>query len=98
MGKLQLNRLSNLVSESTLTEAEKQPILKTIEDLRRPLDKDVWVYRIVVFFLGVAIVLPFLLVLMSPGNPETLKLVLPISTGAIGGLIGLLAPSPMHSR
>ena len=83
MSDERLNQLHDLVAKSRLIEEDKQSILKNIEDLRRPLDSDVWIYRLVVLFLGLAIVFPFFLAFVAI-SLESLKLILPISTGAIG--------------
>jgi hypothetical protein len=70
------------------------------EELRSPLDTDKWIYRYVVWFLGLAIlaslICTFYLSVRSP-NPQELKIpdiFLAIGSAAVGALAGLLAPSP----
>ena len=53
---------------------------------------DTWVYRIVVIALGLAIFIPLIAVLFR--DKDTGLLLLPLATGALGALAGLLAPSP----
>ena len=53
---------------------------------------DTMVYRYVVIFLGLAIFIPLVPVIMRDAG--TAQMLLPIATGALGALAGLLAPSP----
>ncbi len=62
---------------------------------RRPKDK--WLYRIVVLVLGVTVVVSvggsIALALAGQSTPE---LIVALGSAAIGGLAGLLAPSPIN--
>ncbi|SEG18080.1 hypothetical protein SAMN05216403_1432 [Nitrosospira multiformis ATCC 25196] len=88
----QLDRIRALVEESPIDAQEKKPILEKIEELKSPLETDKWIYRIVVSALSAAIILIFPLAMFA--SEEFIKLLLPLSTAAVGGLVGLLAPSP----
>lgn len=69
----------------------------TVVRFAKPLETDVWIYRIVVGVLGVAIlgVVASALILKLVDNVTGIPDVLvAIGTGALGALAGLLAPSP----
>jgi hypothetical protein len=75
-------------------EAKKDPhIIGAI--LRRPLESDVWIYRIVVLALGLAVLTSIAASTLIAWNgatpPEGL---VAIGSAAVGALAGLLAPSP----
>jgi hypothetical protein len=82
--------------QKELTEEVKQ----TKEMLGTPLQWDKWIYRVVVGFLGLAILgsLVFTFFLsVRISNPQELKIpdiFLAIGSAAVGALAGLLAPSP----
>lgn len=68
-----------------------------------PLDTDVWIYRMVVFFLGATIMVIILGVVILLGkdeinnDKEVPTILTAIGSAAIGALAGLLAPSPKSS-
>ncbi len=61
-----------------------------------PLQEDVWVYRMVVGFLGsvVTIVALGLIVLSFVESKSTPEGLIALGSAAVGALAGLLAPSP----
>jgi hypothetical protein len=76
-------------------EVKKDPV-EALERLSRPLEQDLWIYRIVVGTLAISIlaviVASTVIVLTQEGDvPDVL---VAIGTGAIGALAGLLAPVP----
>ena len=76
-------------------EVKKDPV-ETLERLSRPLESDLWIYRIVVgtlaFSILAVIVASTVIVLVQDSDvPDVL---VAIGTGAIGALAGLLAPVP----
>ncbi|AZA47348.1 hypothetical protein EG346_03735 [Chryseobacterium carnipullorum] len=71
--------------------------LKNIET-QNPKDTDSWIYRIIVFMLGLAVIIIVVGLIVLSMNGRTLETQLitiftAISSGAIGALAGLLAPS-----
>lgn len=76
--------------------------IKKIEQ-QSPLDTDVWIYRMVVFFLGATIMIIILGVVILLGkdqinnDKEVPTVLTAIGSAAIGALAGLLAPSPKSS-
>ncbi len=72
---------------------------ETLLRLAAPLESDVWIYRIVVGALGLAVVLAVLggivLASLGKGAPEIL---VAIGSAAVGALAGLLAPSPASRK
>lgn len=89
--------LAELVRDDPDLQAEvrKDPV-ETLERLSRPLENDLWIYRIVVgtlaFSILAVIVASTLIVITQDGDvPDVL---VAIGTGAIGALAGLLAPVP----
>lgn len=72
-------------------------------ETRNPKDTDYWIYRIIVIALGLAIlfiIIGLIIISMNdkPLNNELITIFTAISSGAIGALAGLLAPSPSKSR
>jgi hypothetical protein len=61
------------------------------------MEKDIWLYRMVVAVLGVTVVASVVgaiaLALMGQSTPEV---IVALGSAAIGGLAGLLAPSPLN--
>jgi hypothetical protein len=77
-----------------------EKVRDTKETLRTPLATDKWIYRFVVCFLGLAVlvsvIFTFFLTFYAP-SPQDLKIpdiFLAIGSAAVGALAGLLAPSP----
>ena len=68
---------------------------KTLFELAGPLQTDVWIYRIVVGALAVALIVSgvgaIILSLLAKTIPDVL---VALGSAAIGALAGLLAPSP----
>lgn len=63
-----------------------------------PLSSDVWVYRMVVFFLGAAVlmVIGAYVVCALQSNTKVPEGLVAIGSAAVGALAGLLAPSPAN--
>lgn len=68
---------------------------KTVDNLTHPLASDVWLYRVVVGVLGLAVLGAmygiFVLAQAATAIPDALTA---IGSAAVGALAGLLAPSP----
>jgi hypothetical protein len=66
-------------------------------DMNKRLYNDIWLYRIVVVVLGLTVVASvvgaIVLTLIGKSTPEV---IVALGSAAIGGLAGLLAPSPMN--
>lgn len=69
-------------------------------DVRNPKETDSWIYRIIVISLGIAIltiIITLTIMAINLGeklNNQVIIIFTAISSGAIGALAGLLAPSP----
>jgi len=83
------SEIRSAIQETIPAGTERDTLLNAVEDAEQRLP-DNWVYRIVVLSLGVAIFIP----LFALPNRETMQLLLPISTAALGALAGLLSPAP----
>jgi hypothetical protein len=90
MATLKLSTVQSLIEQTNLSPEEKDRFKATAGNLAQV--PDTWVYRIVVLALGAAIFIPLLPVAMK--DSATAQMLLPIATGALGALAGLLAPSP----
>jgi uncharacterized membrane protein YdbT with pleckstrin-like domain len=97
MAMVGLSAVKSAVNESTIPEPAKAAIISEVERSLAPLP-DTWVYRIVVIALGVAIFIPLIGPLVTNNQQGVIGVLLPIATGALGALAGLLAPSPVTSR
>ena len=73
-------------------------IVNFIDDVGKPLDNDVWIYRIVVGALSLTLVSCVVgaIVLQVKGEKAP-ELLTGLGTGALGALAGLLAPSPSRN-
>ena len=61
--------------------------------------KDIWLYRIVVIALGVCVLSSLIgAIILAVNGLDTLELLVAFASTAIGGLAGLLAPSPLTDR
>jgi len=59
--------------------------------------KDIWIHRIVVIILGLTVVTSLLdIIALTMTGLSTPKLLVTPGSAAIGGLAGLLAPSPTN--
>jgi hypothetical protein len=84
-----------LASDPALAARVKEDPAKAIAGLATPLQSDVWIYRIVVGALALAILSAVggAILLAMNGRPVP-EVLLAIGSGAVGALAGLLAPSP----
>lgn len=64
---------------------------------KRLLSYDPWVYRIVVLILGLAVLASLVgTIMLTIQERATPELLIALGSAAMGGLAGLLAPSPMN--
>lgn len=89
-------------SLSTIDAATKAQMTEDIEQAKdefKAYERDVWFYRIVVGTLGSAALLIIVAVTVLLFNNITgFDALTAIGSAAIGGLVGLLAPSPVGQR
>ncbi|WP_294315606.1 hypothetical protein [uncultured Chryseobacterium sp.] len=72
-------------------------------ETRNPKDTDYWIYRIIVMSLGLAVIsiIIGLIIISIDGirlENQLITIFTAISSGAIGAMAGLLAPSPGKSK
>lgn len=93
-------RLNALTDRSDIPEDVKSIISQTIDDLGRPLETDLWIYRVVVIVLGITVLSTVLggiiLTLVGKGDQAVTlpDAIVAIGSAAVGALAGLLAPPP----
>jgi len=64
---------------------------------KRLLPYDPWVYRIVVLILGLVVLASLVgTIMLTIQDRSTPELLIALGSAAMGGLAGLLAPSPMN--
>lgn len=64
---------------------------------KRLLPYDPWVYRIVVLVLGLAVFASLIgAIILTIQDHSTPELLIALGSAAMGGLAGLLAPSPLN--
>ncbi|MCX6070751.1 MAG: hypothetical protein NTU91_07820 [Chloroflexi bacterium] len=84
-----------LQADPALAARVKDDPAGAIAGLAEPLQTDVWIYRIVVGALALAILGAVGGAILLAMNGRTIpELLLAIGSGAVGALAGLLAPSP----
>jgi hypothetical protein len=95
--------ISSVRAKSDIPDAPKRELIEQLEAIPRPLDTDPWIYRMVVFFLGLTVLVTVLggIILTWVGgaspNFQIPQGVVAIGSAAVGALAGLLAPSPRQS-
>jgi|LGVF01.1.fsa_nt_gb uncharacterized membrane protein YbhN (UPF0104 family) len=86
-----------IINKEFQEELRKDPV-KAVEKVTvvSPLDRDVWIYRIVVLALGFTILIAVIGSIYLAANKieSTPEILVAIGSTAVGALAGLLAPSP----
>ena len=76
-----------------LKEDPESAISEAAAALPKPLDTDVWVYRIVVLSLGIVIVSSVIgAIFLQANNNQVPELLLAMGSASVGALAGLLSP------
>jgi hypothetical protein len=66
-------------------------------DMNNRMQKDVWLYRMVVVVLGLTVVASVIgTIALAMAGQSTPELIVALGSAAVGGLAGLLAPSPLN--
>jgi|AraplaMF_Col_mMF_1032025.scaffolds.fasta_scaffold01939_6 hypothetical protein len=98
-----IRQLAPLTTRADVPQEVREIVANSIKDIPTPLNSDVWIYRAVVMFLGVSLLLTvsggIALAIIAKGDT---KIALPealvaIGSAAVGALAGLLAPSPVKT-
>ena len=89
--------IQQVTSNTSLPPDQKIKLLESLQKIPTPLQTDRWIFRLVVAFLGVAVLLTiiggfYLSIKTAATIPEGL---IALGSAAVGALAGLLAPSPM---
>lgn len=81
--------------DAELLDALRNDPATTLEEIQSPLETDKLVYRLVVVFLGIALLASLgIATYLAITNRELPEFVVAVGSGALGALAGLLAPSP----
>jgi hypothetical protein len=65
--------------------------------MKNYLQNDIWLYRIVVAVLGLTVVASIIgAIVLAMSGYSTPEVLVALGSAAIGGLAGLLAPSPLN--
>ena len=60
------------------------------------MEKDIWLYRMVVAVLGLTVVASVVgAIALAKSGQSTPEVIVALGSAAVGGLAGLLAPSPL---
>jgi hypothetical protein len=89
--------IQQVTNDASLQPDQKLRLLGNLQKLSTPLQSDRWIFRLVVAFLGIAVLLTiiggfYLSIKTAATIPEGL---IALGSAAVGALAGLLAPSPM---
>jgi hypothetical protein len=89
--------LQQVMTDPSLPADQKVKLLESLQKLLTPLQSDRWIFRLVVAFLGLAVLITivggfYLSIKTAAIIPEGL---IALGSAAVGALAGLLAPSPM---
>ncbi len=87
------------VQDSELASKIKQNPAEAIADIAaQDVPPDVWIYRMVVGFLGLAVLAGIIgAIILSMAGKPTPEVLVALGSAAVGALAGLLAPSPTKS-
>ncbi|HUI29330.1 MAG TPA: hypothetical protein VLX91_03860 [Candidatus Acidoferrales bacterium] len=85
-----------IAQDSDLAAKIKQNPAEAIARLAAPvIQTDVWIYRMVVGFLGLAVLAGVIgAIILSMAGKPTPEVLVALGSAAVGALAGLLAPSP----
>ena len=76
------------------TRIKENPV-ETLTDLAGPLQADVWIYRMVVGALGLAVLAGMVgAIVLAIADKATPEVLIALGSASVGALAGLLAPSP----
>lgn len=96
--------ISSIRSAPDIPDAPKRELIERLESIPRPLETDSWIYRMVVLFLGLTVlvtVLGGIILTWVGGASQNFQIpqgVVAIGSAAVGALAGLLAPSPRQTQ
>lgn len=97
-----LSTLADQIQTSNADAPTKTALAQSVQDIKdevRAYEKDSTFYRIVVSTLGIAIILIIVAITILLFNKITgFDALTAIGSAAVGGLVGLLAPSPVGSK
>ncbi len=89
--------IQQVTNDKSLSAEQKIQFLASLQKISTPLQSDRWIFRLVVAFLGFAVLLTiiggfYLSIKTAVTIPEGL---IALGSAAVGALAGLLAPSPV---
>lgn len=74
---------------------KEEPIKTLAAVFHPPLETDVWIYRGVVFALGMTVIVAAIgAIYLAASSLPTPEVLVALGSAAVGALAGLLAPSP----
>ena len=90
--------LSPLTGRNDFPDDVRNILSQAVSEATNPLEDDVWIYRTVVFVLGITVIATVLggifLATKADANIKLPDAIVAIGSAAVGALAGLLAPSP----
>jgi len=88
--------LTPLLAAQGLPQPVREGIQQAIAEGKNPLSFDVWIYRAVVVFLGVSVLVTVIggIALVFAGKGSIPEAIVAIGSASVGAMAGLLAPSP----
>ena len=86
-------------AKAVATRAVKENVVSTVRGMSAPLDSDVWIYRMVVATVGLVLLTGIIgVVALSMNGKSSPEVLVALVSAALGGLTGLLAPSPRRKH
>ncbi len=74
-------------------------LVDAIKSMSVPLESDVWIYRIVVAAVGLVLLTSVIgIIALSMESKPLPEVLVALASAALGGLTGLLAPSPKRQQ
>lgn len=95
-----LEETITMVSADASIPAEgRREMIGALSKAMNPLDFDKWIYRFVVIFLGLTVLVVAvggIIVVATDGRTDLPAGIIALGSAAVGALAGLLAPSPQR--
>lgn len=94
------NVIESVKTATEIPESQRNELIRKLEAIPSPLQTDPWIYRMVVLFLGLAVlttVVGGIVLTYTGGTSQNFQIpqgIVAIGSAAVGALAGLLAPSP----
>ncbi len=87
--------IAKAAQDERVTSAAKEEVMENAAKRSATIRPDVWLYRMVVGVLGLVVLVSIVgAILLALNNTPTPEFLIALGSAAVGGLAGLLTPTP----